>query len=244
MIPFMLAGMTLLNGIRQANAAKATDITNESNVRIANTMRRASNELTAAQGALARMAQSVNNNNMLREGGKRQEEIGKQRVQLIEQMTTGTLKNRLQASAAAGALTAAAGSAGIGGSTVDQLDQVNNLQLAITEQANETQFLRDDFAITQAGAENVYQMYNNIDDTLIFDNLQVGEILAPPKQFQGYGGALLGAGASLLGNMYQAGMFSSGSTIDLSTSTGLSGLFSRATGGSGPSGYQLGAKLL
>lgn len=241
MVPFIMAGMALLGGIKSANEAKAGDITNKANARIGNIMRRANNEMTAAQGALSRMAQSVNNKNSLRAGGKQQEKIGEARVQLIEQMVTGTLRNRMAASAAAGELTAAAGAAGVGGSTVDQLNQVNQLNLAITEQANETQFLRDDWAITQAGAENVYQMYESQDDTLILDNIQVGEILAPPKRFSGYGGALLSAGLSLAGNMYSAGMLNGFSSAGAS-----SGALGRALGTGSQTGanFQLGSKLL
>lgn len=244
MIPFIMAGMALLGGIKQANEAKASDITNKANTRIANIQRVSQNKANAANASLQRMAQSINNQQVMRSAGKKQEELSLQQAQLTEQMVVGRFSNRLKASEQAGALVASAGAAGMGGSTVDQLAQVDNLNLYIAEQSMAEDFNRKDWALTQAQDELVYQTYQALDDTLVLDNLQVADIIGPPKQFTGYGGALLSAGLSFVSGMYQTGQFSKGGALDMSSGR-MSNLFGSAAGkqASGTN-YQLGARLL
>jgi len=247
MVPFLMAGVSLLQGIRAANQAKATDITSKANTNIANIQRVSQNKANAANASLQRMAKSINNQQVMRSAGKKQEDLSLAQVRLTEEMMTGQFSSRLKASAEAGALVASAGAAGIGGSTVDQLDQVNNLNQYIVEQAMGQEYDRQYFANTQAQDELVYQTYQALDDTLILDNLQVAEIIGPPKQFQGYGGALMSAGLSLVSGMYQTGELSKGGMLDLSRER-ISGIFNTALGrtqqGTSGSNYQLGARLI
>ncbi|UGL61140.1 internal virion protein [Pseudomonas phage Eisa9] len=247
---FAMAGQAVLGAIKTQNEAKTTNLVNKTNTYIANLNRQVSNERSVAVAALNNMTQSISNNDMLRNGGRQVEKLNNQYVELGKQMTSGGLQQRLSAASQTGALVAAAGASGVGGGSVNALNNTLNLTATVGESEMEKTYNNQIFAIDDAQRETTYQMYNTINSNLYQANIQVADIIGPAKVDDSWQTAALSAGASLLGNMYQTGMFSKGGSLDISSSSGgISGLLSRSFGGGGStsttgSNFALGAKLL
>jgi hypothetical protein len=248
---FAMAGMAVLNGIKSANDAKTQNYVNKTNTYIANLQRKVDNERSGAIAALNNMQQSIKNNDMLRNGGKTQEKLSEQYVELGKQMTTGGLTQRLNAAAQQGALVAMVGASGVGGGSVDALSHTLDLTADIGQSEVEKTYSHQIFQIDDASRENTYQMYNNLNSNVYQANINVADIIGPAKLDDSWQTAALGAGMNFLTSAYKVGAFSKGGALDISQSSGgVSGLLSRAFSKGGGStsttgsGYELGAKLL
>ena len=248
---WVLAAMAVMGAVKGQNEAKATNITNKANTKIANLQREVSNEKAGATASLNRMTQSIKNNDMLRQGGQVSNDISKKQLELGEQMTKGGFSQRLKAAQEAGALAAASGAAGVGGGSVQMMDNVLDLNAQIEQNDAETIFNRQIFQLDEDRREVQYQMYNSLDTNIFQANARFAEIQGPAKKNTSIGTFAAQAGANLLGQMYSSGTFSKGGSLDLSESAGgFTGLFKRtfSTGGSGSggtgAGFELGSTLL
>lgn len=248
---WVLAAMAVMGAMKGQNEAKASNITNKANTKIANLQREVSNEKAAAQSSLQRMSQSIKNNDNLRSGGQAVNALGERQIELGREMTTGSFSRRLQAAQESGALAAASGAAGVGGGSIDMLDNVLDLNAQVTQNEAEDVYNRQVFKIDDATREVQYQMYNGLDNNSFLANARFAEIQGPAKKDTSVGTFAAQAGANLLTSMYSSGTFSKGGAMDLSSSSGgFSGLFKRtfSNGGSGSggtgAGFELGSNLL
>ncbi|WYW04345.1 internal virion protein [Pseudomonas phage vB_PpuP-Kurepalu-1] len=123
-------GLNLLQQGQQKKQVKANNIVVEANAKAQNTVTAATNELAAAQGSLARYRQSLANQTFLKNVAKEGEAIGKNLGRLQEQSINGGINTRLRAAEATGTIMAAASAAGVGGATVDILQQTVEAQAA------------------------------------------------------------------------------------------------------------------
>lgn len=216
----MMAAQAVMQGAQQKAQAKATNIVNAANTEAANIQRTSSNNLAAANGTLQRMQESLSNRDMLRSAGKAHEKIGDQQIKLGEQMTTGGFTARLSAAEQAGALTASASAAGVGGGTISMLANVNSLRAGISQAQDEDDYKAAIFDLKDADDENLYQMYNNLQNNAFIDPIAYSQVVAPQQRSTSMTGAYLNAGMSALGAMYQGGMFNKGGSFDVSQSSG------------------------
>lgn len=127
----------LLQGKQQADQLKTQNKTAKLNAKIQDQLQEASNSVAAAQGALLRFKQSVGNQQILKNAADYNEALGKNLTRLQDQSTQGSFNTRIQAAERTGALVAAASAAGVGGSTITQLNQVLEGQKARALQAQE-----------------------------------------------------------------------------------------------------------
>lgn len=237
---FWLAAMAAFSAIQQGEQAKAqakaTNTINKANTAAQNITRQSNNVLQAAAGSLQRMQDSLGNQQKLRNAGIAQDKLSQQHIELGRQMTTGGMMQRLQAAEQAGQLQAATSAAGVGGSTVAMLESVNRLQSQIQQDQTEDDYKRAVFQTDEAQTENLYQMYQSLDNNAYLDPLAYSDVVGPQKvNGPSNWNIALNAGVSALGQMYKAGDFNKGGTFDISQSSGgVSGLLKRAFGGAKP----------
>lgn len=228
----MMAAQALMQGEQQKAANKAANIVNQANTQAANIQRTSQNNLAAANGSLQRMQDSLGNRNMLRQAGLAHEKIADQQIDLGRQMTSGGFQARLAAAEQAGALQASASAAGVGGGTITMLQKVAALRSNIEQDDMEESYKRAVFNLKEADDENLYQMYNNLQDNAYIDPIAYSQVVAPQKRSTSMTGAYLNAGMQALGAMYQGGMFNKGGTFDVSqASGGFTGAYKRWFGG-------------
>jgi hypothetical protein len=248
---WVLAAMAVMGAVKGQNEAKATNITNKASTKIRNLEREVSNEKAGATASLNRMTQSIKNNDMLRQGGQVVNKIASQQIELGRQMTTGGFTQRLRAAQEAGALAAASGAAGVGGGSVDMMDNVLDLNAQIEQNDAESVYQRQMFQLDDDKREAQYQMYNSLDANVFQANARFAEIQGPAKLDTSFSKFGAEAGANLLQGMYSSGTFNKGGALDVSkASGGFSGLFRRtfSTGNNADSatgsGFELGSTLL
>lgn len=117
------------NKIAKGNAALAT-LTSERNTKLANIQTQNNNKVAAAAGALNRFRQSVSNQLVLKNAASYNEALAKNLTRFQDQAQTGDINTRIAAAERTGALVASASAAGMGGSTVEQINQVIKSQTA------------------------------------------------------------------------------------------------------------------
>lgn len=130
---WVLAAMfavSLLQGQQKSGQLEIQNKVAKHNAKIQDQLNQASSEVAAAQGALSRYKKSLSNQSILKNAAQYNESLGKNLGRLQEQATQGNIATRLQAAERTGQLVASASAAGIGGSTVDQINQVIKSQAA------------------------------------------------------------------------------------------------------------------
>lgn len=181
-IPLAMAGMSLLQSQKQNDQIRATNITNKSNTRIANIQQTSNSTISAAQGALSRMTQSIQTMEAQRGYGEQWNQLETQRATLGEQMTKGSFYNRVNSAAKQGALQAQASAAGIGGSTLDMLSASmeiqSDMELADMEQAYSDNL----YSLDQEEQNNLYGQYGILAQQDVYlDNVAAATIVGPAK---------------------------------------------------------------
>jgi hypothetical protein len=116
--------VNLLQGSQQKKKAKAANKNAKFNAGIQDQLVQANNTVAAAGGALSRFRQSLGNQMILKNAAQQNEALSKNLIRLQDQALTQGLNTRIQAAEATGSLMAAASAAGVGGGTVDQLNQM------------------------------------------------------------------------------------------------------------------------
>lgn len=135
-IPLMMAAGSLAQGQKDKMAAETAKFTEDQNTLAQNKMRKANNQLAAANGALARFTQSLSNNNHLRNAGKAINTTTENMMRLQESSVSNQLERRISASEEAGALAATRGAAGVLGGTTQMLNATISLRNDRVERAS------------------------------------------------------------------------------------------------------------
>lgn len=181
-IPLVMAGMSLLNSQKQNAAIKQQNKVNKTNTAIANLEQQSNSTLAAAQGALSRATQSIQTKEAQRQYGEQWNSLEEQRAKIGEQMTKGTFRNRINASAQLGALQASASAAGVGGSTVDMLSSTMELQSAVQEEELQQVYSDNLYSLEREKQENLYGQYGILQQQDVYlDNVAAATIVGPAK---------------------------------------------------------------
>lgn len=201
-----LAAMFAVQLLQSKNASdqmKTQNKTIKANARIQNQLNQAKNTVTAAQGALTRYKQSLGSQTILENAAKYNEALGKNLIRLQDQAQTGRLNTRLQAAERTGQLIASASAAGVGGSTVDQINQVIRSQSARAVQ----QMTRNEKYAESDTLERMRQVNKQailgLDDTTYIDNVSQVERVAYTQEVPSLAQNIGTAALSVLGT--QAG---------------------------------------
>lgn len=193
-------GANLLGQVQQKEQIKASNITAKANAKIQDTLTASSNELAAATGALNRFRQSLRNQQIIKAGADTAEAIGKNIGRLADATQTGNLNTRLQASEATGGLLAASSAAGVGGSTIDMLNQViKSKEARSIQMANDTLAQQTDDSIDQIRRATEQAVLGQ-DTTIYLDHVTQVKAVPQTQQEPSVWDMLLGAGAATLGS--------------------------------------------
>lgn len=140
MLPIIMAGFmaaqALQKGKEGREQAKLDKFVMKNNVKLENQRREAENIIAKARGDLARYQQANSNKHKLQAGA---DSIESQRVNLLrlsDAAVRGSLESRIAASEVAGAVSASAGFAGVGGGSIDMLNATNTLRAQRAEELN------------------------------------------------------------------------------------------------------------
>lgn len=93
------------------------------------------NERSAAEASLSNFAQALGNQRKLNAVGKNDEALQRNIAKLGESMTAGKFQDRIAAATALGEVTAMAGAAGVGGSSIETYKRTMMLRQAIGEES-------------------------------------------------------------------------------------------------------------
>lgn len=219
-VPLIIMGvMTLAKGMEDQKMGKAAQGTAKSNARVANILRKAQNQLSGAQGSLARYMQSRQNQELLKAGGAALDATSTNILRLQEAATSGGLSRRIQAAEEAGSLYASRAAAGLRGGTSEMLRATQELRVAQIEQGVTRQEEQQDFGLRQQRQQQLDAMILGLDLSPILDSVNqyetqaqtvnvpsTGEIVARAgMQFaQAYATFGAGAGASQVNLQGQA----------------------------------------
>lgn len=102
-----------------------------------------SNERSAAEASLANFSQALGNQRKLDAFGKNDEALQRNIAKLGESMTAGKFQDRIAAATALGEVTAMAGAAGVGGSSIDTYKRTMALRQAIGEESQSRAMVND-----------------------------------------------------------------------------------------------------
>lgn len=147
-----------------------------------NKARVAANEASAAQGALARWAQSVNNNQHLRATAEAMEANAVNTARTLDAMAKGNFSESIRASEEAGMMAASQAFAGIGGSVTDQVAAATTIRQGLMEQDRDR--LVDTVAYDSARRQGAIasQMAGGLDNSVLIDDLDYRiDAAASPK---------------------------------------------------------------
>lgn len=126
-------------------------------------MRKAGNEVARQGASLSNHMRSVSNQRLIEAAGEQYNAFGQNMGRTLDQATTGSMQRRIQAAEEAGAMTAAAATAGVGGSMVQMLNGTVRLRNAVMEQEIDKQqgYATYDQVIQRAGVmQNAYDQWD------------------------------------------------------------------------------------
>lgn len=147
-----------------------------------NKARAAANEASAAQGSLARWAQSVNNNQHLRATAEAMEANAVNTARTLDSMAKGNFSESIRASEEAGMMAASQAFAGIGGSVTDQVAAATSIRLGLMQQDRDRAI--DTVAYDSARRQGAIasQMAGGLDNSVLLDDLDYRiDAAASPK---------------------------------------------------------------
>lgn len=151
----IMAAQALEKGKEAKAQAKIDKVTFKSNTKVQNLTTAASNTLAKAKGDLARFQQAQSNKYKLKSGAEAVESQRTNMLRLSDASVRGSFDTRIAAAEASGAIAASAGSAGIGGGSLDMIDASNRIRQQRAQEISDTQ-LRD----------QLYDGQRNIDQTV------------------------------------------------------------------------------
>lgn len=221
-------GANLIGQVQQKQQIKAQNKVAKQNAKIQDQMTDANNELAAATGALQRYRQSVRNQQIVKAGADQVEAIGKNLGRLQEATVQGNLNTRIQAAEATGGLMATAAAAGIGGSTVDMLNQVIKSKEERTIQAANTQLGQQTDDSINNIRRAIEQSVLGQDSTIYLDHVTQVRAVPQLQSEPSVWNMLLNAGLQTVGskvgqqqaiNVFSGSSFSQGQSSPLTNNT-------------------------
>lgn len=170
-------------------------------IAIANADRRsrtASNIQSAAQGNLARWAQSVNNNRILESGGKALEVNAINFSRQLDTALNSGVAESIGAAEVAGRAAAASAFAGISGDVVDSVNLSSRLRDRMVRETTQRNFKMAEWDFRQRQSATAQQYVRSLDSSYILDNLDYTQSVVQQQYTPSIGrGAFAGAlGAS------------------------------------------------
>lgn len=166
-------GLSILGGVNQYKLQraqyKAQKTIDDANYEASEMIRKASNELGRAQGGLANWMKSVSNQRMIEAAGDQYNALGENLGRILDQAATGSLQRRIQAAEQAGALTASAAAAGVGGSTVSLINGTLRLRNAMVNEEIEKQEGQASYDLMAQRAGVMSNAYDSWDYSLVGD---------------------------------------------------------------------------
>lgn len=244
----ILAGAALgaateaMSGRKQFAAIQ--DKLERSNVALQSKVSSAGNRLTAAQGALSRWTQAMNNQRALQAGADALESNMVNYWRSVDAAASNNLAQSIRAAEEAGGRMAAAAANGVAGEVVDSVNSTVRLRDAIMEQQTKDYAAMAQYDTLRRAAGIAQQAVSSMDNSLILDSLNyntaTARLSAPTTS---YGSAALQGGLGVALQMAASGAFgketktpSSSSMYSLTSDGPKSFTFAPPT----PSAYRLG----
>lgn len=178
----------------------------------AKTVRKATNKANAAQATLADFSRSLGNQVRMENAGKDyNEQIGQISDKLNSRVTVN-VNQSLAASQRLGAIQSQAAAAGVGGSSVQLLDQLTQLQRNTVQQEQATQTTQFASSATRANVRQLTAKQGDLDFTTAHANLDFTTDIAPAKP-KGRVGALIAIAVATYFGGPQAGQAAADSYV-------------------------------
>lgn len=179
----VMAGLqNVLSGSRQM-AAIENRVT-AANAAAGNKVRGASNQLAAAQGALARWSQSLDNRRKLRAGGNVLEATTVNSLRQQDAGIVSSFSDQIRSAEAIGAAQAAQAAAGVGGDVVDMVNVSTSLRNSIVAQRTQDLQRMGAWDTGRQLGGIMQQMTASLDSSMILEGLDYNTNVANVK----YGG--------------------------------------------------------
>jgi hypothetical protein len=175
----------VLSGDKQMAAIQ--NRTSEVNARAQNQVTGASNNFAAAQGALSRWTQSLNNQRALKAGGEALEANAVNYWRAVDAAASTDLSTSIRAAEAAGERAAMAAAAGVGGEVVDTINSTVRLRDSISRQQTKDYAGMAQYDTLRRAAGIAQQAVSSMDNSLIFDNLNFNVAAPQYRQATSYG---------------------------------------------------------
>lgn len=138
MIPLIIAGVMMMSSLmgskKEDENAKLANIASKSNANVKNIMRMADNQMQAAKDSLSRYQQSQSNKFKLMSGGEEMNAQATNILRMADEAVRGGLERRIQVSEEAGAQAASAGAAGVGGGSLEMVQQASRMRAQRVEE--------------------------------------------------------------------------------------------------------------
>lgn len=207
MLPLILGGLSvagqLFSGMSARKQAKRANALEARRTAIANAVREANNRVKVAGANVQRFQASENNKRRGAAGDSQRSAVVRNIIRMEQDNTSKSLTQQIEQAGKMGELVARAGAVGLGGSSVDRLHSVMELQDAIGVEAQG----RQKMAMTFEGQEQLsnlqMQSILGIDMGYVDPSLDHNTIEANTVAVPSMGSILLGAAATGLSTYMQ-----------------------------------------
>ena len=194
----VIAGEAIMSGLQNVlsgsrQMAAIENRVNAANASASNKVRGASNQLAAAQGALSRWSQSLDNNRKLRAGGNMLEATTVNSLRQQDAGLIGSFSDQIRAAESMGAAQAAQAAAGVGGDVVDMVNVSTSLRNSIVAQRTQDLQKMGAWDTGRQLGGIMQQMTASLDSSMIIEGLDYNRSVANVKH----------GGPSVLGSMLQ-----------------------------------------
>ncbi len=181
--------------------ADAIHIREQAKIDAARITTKSGNERRGAESALANFSQSLSNMRMMRAAGEAFNDAQGNIARRAEASSVGPLKMRLAAAEELGAVSAMAGAAGVGGSSVEMYNETVRLTGAMNEQRFAEDVATDDFGSRGAAGNIISSAVVGMDNNIYRANLDYTQYVdhKKPSTFERIVGFGLTAAATYFG---------------------------------------------
>lgn len=166
-----MGAMALKQGLDAKNQAKADQITAKSTAKVENMRRDIDNMMSKAKGDLARFQQARSNKYALQSGGRAEDTATVNMLRLSDQAVRGSIEMRIAAAEEAGALAARVGFAGVGGGSVEMLNNTNAVRQQRARELSDTMTDTQLFDMGEQKAFTREQTILGLDDIQFADGM-------------------------------------------------------------------------
>lgn len=170
-----LAQMGIQGGQAQGDKIRAetAQFVEDKNALAKNKMREANNQLSAANGSLARFTQSLSNRLKLKNAGKAIDVSTENIMRLQEQATGGDFERRIAAAEESGAWAAQRAASGTGGGTNQMMNATIDLRNARIQQEADRAFTAQDANLRAQRSAQIDGMVLGLDDVTLVDDIDM-----------------------------------------------------------------------